>query len=335
MNDPAPIIELIYAFRRSKTMFAAVSMGVFDLLSERPRRCDELGFRSDTAERLLDACISLGLVEREGGLYRNSAVAEKFLTRKSPDTLAGYILYSNAALYPMWGELEGALREGTPRWEAVLGFPPAGLFDHFFKTKEQQVDFLMGMHGFGRLSSDKVVSAFDLSGFRHLVDLGGATGHLAMAALDRYPDMRATLFDLPPVVEFARGLVTDRVGLVSGDFFRDSMPEADIYALGRILHDWSEEKIRALLEKIHGSLAPGGAILIAEILLDDDHRGPVDAHAQSLNMLICTEGRERSLAEYRILLESSGFVGVEGRRTGTVLDVVFARKPTGNRPAFR
>jgi acetylserotonin N-methyltransferase len=326
MSDAAPIIELIYAFRRSKTMFAAVSLGVFDRLRERPRSAAEFGFREDTAERLLDACAALGLLEKDGNVYRNAPIAERYLVRRSPETLAGYILYSNSALFPMWSDLEGALREGTPRWEPTFGFPPSGLFEHFFRTDDQKHDFLLGMHGFGRLTSDEVVSAFDLSRFGRFVDLGGGTGHLAMAVASRYPGLRAAVFDLPAAIEFAREFVDGRVELIAGDFFRDPLPEADLYGLGRILHDWSEDKIRLLLARIHAALPPGGGLLIAEILLDDDKRGPVDAHMQSLNMLVCTEGRERSLSEYRSLLESAGFPAVQGHRTGTPLDAVLALK---------
>src|SRR5262249_22676248 len=157
-----------------------------------------------------------------------------------------------------------------------------------------------GMHGYGVLSSPRVVAAFDLSRFRKLVDLGGATGHLAVAACELYPQLRAAVFDLAPVVEFAREQVrlstaADRIELVPGDFFCDDLPEADLYAVGRILHDWSEEKIRRLLGKIYERLPGGGGLLIAEKLLAADKSGPTHAHMQSLNMLICTEGKERTL----------------------------------------
>src|SRR6516165_2993072 len=113
------------------------------------------------------------------------------------------------------------------------------------------------MHGFGQLSSPAVVSAFDLSGFRHLVDLGGATGHLAVAACRRYSNLRATVFDLPGVLPQAREVIataTDvagRVDVAAGDFFVDPLPSADLYAVGRILHDWSEDRIRRLLATVH------------------------------------------------------------------------------------
>jgi acetylserotonin N-methyltransferase len=96
--------------------------------------------------------------------------------------------------------------------------------------------------------------------------------------------------------------------------------------VGRILHDWSQEKIAHLLGRIYGALPPSGGLLIAERLLNEDRRGPVSAHMQSLNMLVCTEGRERTLSEYAALLSAAGFASVEGHVTGTALDAIFAIK---------
>jgi acetylserotonin N-methyltransferase len=302
MTTSAAVLDLIEAFRRSKTMFAAAELGVFD--GARPADCKEL-------PRLLDACVALGLLEQRAGEYVNTPEADKFLRSDSPDTLIGYVLYSNRALYPMWGHLEDAVREGTHRWAQTFGFD-GPIFSHFFKTEDSMRTFLQGMHGFGLLSSPSVVEACDLSRFRHLVDLGGASGHLAQAAQARYPDLRITVFDLPQVARIFPDVTP-------GDFFTDPLPEADLYALGRILHDWSEAKIRTLLAKIYAALPAGGGLLIAEKLLEN-----VPAHMQSLNMLVVTEGRERTAGEYTRLLEEAGFSSVEARRTGTVLDAILA-----------
>jgi acetylserotonin N-methyltransferase len=94
------------------------------------------------------------------------------------------------------------------------------------------------------------------------------------------------------------------------------------------LHDWSEVKIRLLLKKIYGQLPAGGGLLIAEKLLAADKSGPTPAHMQSLNMLICTEGKERTLDEYSTLLREAGFSDIRGERTGTSVDAVLAMKQT-------
>jgi acetylserotonin O-methyltransferase len=97
--------------------------------------------------------------------------------------------------------------------------------------------------------------------------------------------------------------------------------------MSRILHDWAEEKIHALLARIYQRLPAGGGILLAEKLLKEDKTGPSSAQLQSLNMLVCTEGKERTLGEYRQLLEDAGFSNVQGKFTGSPLDTVLAIKP--------
>jgi acetylserotonin N-methyltransferase len=330
--DPGVVIDLIEAFRRSKAMFTAVSLGIFDCLSERRMSAGELasatGANAGALERLLDGCVGLRLLEKHGGEYANTAVAEAWLRRRADRTLAGYILYSDQALYPMWAHLQDAVREASPRWAQTFG-RQADIFAHFYRTDEAMRDFLLGMHGFGLLSSPRVVRAFDLSRFRRLVDLGGATGHLAMEARRRWANLECAVFDLPRVIEVAKEFGAREgvaVEYIAGDFFSDPLPPADLYSLGRILHDWSDEKAVTLLRKVHEALPTGGAVLIAEILLDDDRSGPVTGLMQSLNMLICTEGRERTLPEFAALLSAAGFDDVQGARTGAPLDAVLARK---------
>jgi acetylserotonin N-methyltransferase len=235
-------------------------------------------------------------------------------------------------MWKLWAHLEDAVREGTHRWNQAYGWD-GPVFSHFFHTEAAKREFLMGMHGFGLISSPHVVSAFNLSRFNRLVDLGGATGHLAIAACQRYPNLSAVVFDLPEAEPLAREIigispVSDRVRFEAGDFFESPLPRADLFALGRIVHDWTEEKILKLLGRVHSALPTGGAVLIAEKLLDDDRSGPSWSQMQSLNMLTCTEGKERTLAEYEALLTKVGFVEVQGFRTPSPLDAVLAVKST-------
>jgi acetylserotonin N-methyltransferase len=332
LPDPSVVVDLIEAFRRSKAMFAAVSLGIFDSLEagskSAQRLARELHLNLDALERLLDAGVGLQLLVKDGDQYANAPAAAAYLCRGSPHRLTGYIHYSNAFLWKLWAELEEAIRQGTNRWHQVFGWE-GPLFDSFFRTEEAKREFLLGMHGFGLLSSPGVVAAFDLSRFHRLVDLGGATGHLPITACQRYPGLRAVVFDLPGVVPLAREMIAasglaERIEVMAGDFFTDPLPEGDLFSLGRILHDWSEEKIRILLRKIYQRLPADGALLIAEKLLVDDKTGPSAALFQSLNMLVCTEGKERTLPEYGLLLKQAGFTAVQGRRTNGPLDAVLA-----------
>lgn len=335
LPDSAPALQLIEDFRRSKAMFTAVSLGVFDALETSPATAfelaDRLSVQAEPLERLLDTCVGLKLLRRPNTAYENEPVASAYLCRSSVCSLAGYILYSNDVLFRLWTQLDDAIREGTPRWGQTFG-THGSIFDHFFRTPEAKETFLRGMHGLGVLSSPAVVAAFSLAGFRQMVDLGGGTGHLAIAACERYPTLRAIVFDLPQVVETtnkhtAASSAAERLSVLGGDFFCDELPDADLFGMGRILHDWPEEKIRTLLAKIYHRLPVGGGILLAEKLLQEDKAGPISAQLQSLNMLVCTEGKERTLSEYRQLLEAAGFVNVQGRMTGCPLDAVIGVKP--------
>ena len=300
LPDPGLILHLITAFRESKVMFAAVQLGVFDLVAENAKTLAELASaldaNADALERLLDACSGLGLLTKSPSGYTASPAAAAYLVSTSPHRLNGYINYSNELLWRLWAGLEGAVLEGTHRWKAQFG-SDGPIFSHFFRDEKAKYEFLMGMHGQGMISSPQVVRAFDLSGFKTLVDLGGATGHLATEACKVHPGLAAIVFDLPEVKAIGMGLISktpvaDRVRFVAGDFFEDPLPEADLFAVGRILHDWSEAKIAKLLDKIYQALPQNGALLIAEKLLDADKSGPKWALLQSLGMLVCTEGKE-------------------------------------------
>lgn len=323
---PTPILELIDGFRRSKTLFAAVRLGIFD------------GARPPAAalDQLLEACASLGLLEKCGGEYRNSPLAERYLRGSSPESLAGYIRYADSTLYPLWEHLESAVIEGTPRWRRAFGLRGVGVLTRLagripglsraFQARQSQSDFAAGMHGFGLLTSPLAAAAFDLSRFKRLVDLGGSTGHLAAAIRRRYPGMQVCVFDLPEALAAAQPHLAQGAEIISGDFFEAALPPADLYALGKVLHNLRDSRALFLLKRIHQALPAGGALLVVERLLDEDRQCPAPVHLNSLNMLVTMGGRERTFPEYRSLLEKSGFTGVEMRRTGGLTDAILALK---------
>ncbi len=315
LPDPQPVLYLIEAFRRSQAMFTAVDLHVFDHLEHGPLGCAQLSAliqaSPDAMERLLNTCVSLDLLTLTDTNYANTPSTSAYLCRSSEHSIVGYVEYSQKALWQLWAKLPEAVLEGTHRWEQVFG-GQATLFAHYYKTEEEKRRFLMGMHGFGMMSSPQIVRAFDLSNFRMMVDLGGATGHLPIAACQANPHLKAAVFDLPQVLPLATEIIakanlTERISTVGGDFFEGEFPTADIYALGRILHDWSLPKIETLLKKIYASLPPGGALLVAEKLLEESGVKPIWTLLQSLNMLVVTEGKERRFTEYKQLLEEAGF----------------------------
>src|SRR5207253_158796 len=165
------------------------------------------------------------LLDRDEEGYRNTPAAAAYLCRGSPLSVASYVSYSNTVYWKLWANLEDAVREGTNRWKQAFGWED-NIFANVFRTEEAKREFTLAMHGYGLMSSPAAVAAFDLSRFRRFVDVGGATGHLAIAACERYPHMHGVVFDLQEVVPLAKEVVgaskvARRIEIVAGDFFAD------------------------------------------------------------------------------------------------------------------
>ncbi len=303
------VLDLIEAFRRSKTMFAAVEAR--HLRRPAARRIT----RNSTA--LLDACVALGLLEKQGDAYVNTPDAEKYLRSDSPDTITGYINYSNDALYAMLGHLEDAVREGTPRWKQTFGIE-GGIFSGFFRTEEAQARI---PEGHARLRTHQ----FARGGRRRSTSAGFIAWWIwaARAAIWPKPRANATRSFRPQcsICPRSRRLYP---GTIAGDFFTDPLPPADLYSAGphpaRLV---GRKDARCCWRKIYAALPAGGGLLIAEKLLEPHY---VSAHMQSLNMLVAAEGRERSAAEYAALLRTAGFTDVQSRVTGAPVDATLALK---------
>lgn len=152
----------------------------------------------------------------------------------------------------------------------------------------------------------------DLSQAKCLLDVGGGTGLYSIAFLQRYPKLRAIVFDRPAVLkvtaEFARDYgVADRLQCVAGDMFADPLPaDCDVALLSNVLHDWDVPECRNLVQRCAAALPAGGRLLIHDVFLNDDHAGPLYAALFSVALMVITEGRNYSGAEYKAWLREAG-----------------------------
>ncbi|NXC95127.1 ASML protein, partial [Certhia familiaris] len=330
---PSKILELMDGFRASKALFVASKLKIFDHLKDKgPVKAVDIANHIGTSvcgtERLLDACASLGLLEKTPQGYSNTDSANTYLTSDGKYSLHGYIIHSNDHLWPLFTNLESAVKEGSRQNHRAFGKKADDLFKDYYHSQEVKQRFMAAMHSIARLTARDVATAFDLSQFKSACDLGGCTGALAHELVQVYPNLKVTVFDLPEVIANTSyfqpsGQHTAAVTFVSGDFFKDNLPEADLYILSRVLHDWPDEKIHVLLSKISAVCRPGIALLVAETVLDEQKTHPSVAVLQSLSM---TEGKQRSGSEYKQLLEKYGFTDVQIKITGNLLDAVLCFK---------
>uniref|UniRef100_A0A4W5JED8 Acetylserotonin O-methyltransferase n=1 Tax=Hucho hucho TaxID=62062 RepID=A0A4W5JED8_9TELE len=337
---PRKILDYMEGFLVSKTLFTACELGVFDLLasSQRPLSLEEvaLGIRAsqDGTERLLAACTGLDLLNThtlDGQvMYSNTEQSSVYLTQSSPVSLTQSIHYSSKTIYLCWHYLTDAVREGSNQYEKAFGVKSEDLFEALYRSEEEMVKFMQLMNSIWNICGRDVVTAFNLSPFTTIYDLGGCSGALAKQCVLAYPECTVTIFDLPKVVKTSREhFVTDdnqRVSFHEGDFFKDALPDADLYILARILHDWTDVRSIELLTKVYRACRPGGGVLVVEALLCEDGSGPLTAQLYSLNMLVQTEGKERTAAEYTALLTAAGFQSIQVERTGKIYDAVLGRK---------
>lgn len=186
--------------------------------------------------------MALATLTVEGEAYALSAVGRQYLVRSSPASIVGYVLHSERLLFPLWTGLQGAVREGTTRWQAQLGCSSEEAFANYYAKAEDREQFVYGMHSFGQMTSPAIATAFDLTLHKTFVDLGGASGHLALACLDRWDHLeKATIADLARVLETSRSFVERapparqaKMALAPVDFFSgDPLPAGDCYGLSR------------------------------------------------------------------------------------------------------
>ncbi|XP_073702375.1 acetylserotonin O-methyltransferase [Garra rufa] len=338
---PRKILQYMEGFLVSKTLFSACELGVFEHLHESPHPLSvsdlaaALGCSEDGTERLLNACVSLELLTANTDphgtvVYSNTEMSRVFLTKSSPTSLYRSIEYSSRTIYLCWHYLSDAVREGKNQYEKAFGVNSKDLFEALYRSDEEMVKFMHLMNSIWNICGRDVVAAFDLSPFKCICDLGGCSGALAKQCVSAYPESTVTIFDLPKVVRTSqRHFVSpqdERISFCEGDFFKDELPQADLYILARILHDWTDQRSVELLAKIYHSCRPGGAVLLVEALLYEDNSGPLTAQLYSLNMLVQTEGRERKASDYSRLLNAAGFTQVHIHNTGKIYDAILALK---------
>uniref|UniRef100_A0A4W4EVS7 Acetylserotonin O-methyltransferase n=1 Tax=Electrophorus electricus TaxID=8005 RepID=A0A4W4EVS7_ELEEL len=330
------ILQYMEGFLVSKTLFTACELGVFDHLdaSEHPLSAmavaQGLSTSKDGMERLLSACVGLELLTTQPILYSNTEMSTMFLTKSSPQSLYHSIEYSSNTIYLCWHYLKDAVREGKNQYEKAFGVSSKDLFEALYRSDEEMVKFMQLMNSVWNICGKDVLTAFDLSPFKSIYDLGGCSGALAKLCVSVYPECTVTIFDLPKVTETCRKHFLSDEDLIPcftlGDFFKDTLPDADLFILARILHDWKEERCILLLDKVYKSCKPGGGVLLVEALLSEDNSGPVTAQLYSLNMLVQTEGRERKGSEYTRLLSAAGFSSVHIHSAGHIYSVILALK---------
>ena len=311
---PDAILQLGLGFWASKTLLSAVELGLFTTLAEGPRTdtalMAELGLHQRGTRDFLDALVSLGMLDRTGGQYANTAATEVFLDRNKASYIGGILEMANARLYPFWGSLTEALRTGQPQNEAKVG---ENFFAALYQDPDRLKQFLHAMTGLTMGAALALTERFPWRRHHSVVDIGTAEGCLPVQLALRHPHLTGGGFDLPSVQpifdEYVESFgLSERLGFHPGDFFVDPLPSADVLVMGRILHDWSLDEKMMLLRKAYEALPDGGALIVYDTIIDDDRRANAFGLLMSLNMLIeMQDGFDYTGADCRSWMAAVGF----------------------------
>lgn len=321
-RQASALFDLCAGFVYAQVLAACVRLQLFDLLKDGPATPDSLaarcGLPPEAMQRLLAAAASLGLLApRSGGRYGLGMLGAALTG--NPGIAA--MVEHHAMLYDDLRDPVALLRAKPEEtrlaqyWAYAANNAPAAL----------QSDAVAGysalMAASQGLIAEDILAAYNFRRHRQLLDVGGGEGAFLLKAAGHAPELRITLFDLPPVAERAAATIRahqldGRATAVGGDFLGDSLPQgADLVTLIRIILDHDDATVLALLRNVRRAIAPGGVLLIAEPISGLTGSRPVSDAYFGLYLFAMGRGRPRSLPEVKALLEAAGFAGVRACST--------------------
>jgi hypothetical protein len=295
--DPTSIMQTATGFWSSKVLLTAVEFDLFSTLGDGSMTATELGEALGVHPRgrydFFDALVALGFLQRaEDGpnsKYRNTPETAAFLVKQSPMYIGGMPEMFNSRLFGFWNSLGEALRTGQPQNEIKLTGKP--MFAELYADEARLGEFLRAMTGLQAANFNLLAERFDFARYHTVTDVGGALALLSRLVAARHPHLRFKTFDLAPVRVHAQRAIdkaglSDRIQVVSGDFFVDPLPAGDVVTMGNVLHDWNKEQKLQLIRKAYDALPEGGALIAIENVIDDARRKNAFGLLMSLNMLI-------------------------------------------------
>ncbi len=296
-HGPGYIMQTATGFWASKALLTAVELDLFSSLGDGEMTAsqlgDVLGLHPRGTYDFFDALVALKFLDRDGdgaeGKYRNTPDTSAFLDKKSPTYIGGLAEMLNSRLFGFWNDLGTALRTGQPQSEVKHSGKP--IFEELYSDGARLGEFLDAMTGFQAANFKQLAEQFDFKKYKTVSDIGGALALLSRIVGTSHQHLTFSSFDLPEVAPHAQKHIdeagmTDRIKVVTGDFFKDDLPEADVITMGNILHDWNLEKKKMLIKKAYHALPDGGAFIVIENLIDDARRKNAFGLLMSLNMLI-------------------------------------------------
>ena len=335
-GSPELVLRLLSGRFLTQVVLTGKELRVFDCLAKKPATVAELAASLEVPEDrlwiLLDAQVALGLLIKEEWMYRLTPTTAQYLVSGKPGYLGGLIEHFELNVYPAWDRLSLALTEGRPQ---VMG--KNGPTDIFTKSQENDAQariYMEAAHGLGLGDGAALAAGFDFTPYHHLLDIGGGSGALSLAVVERYRDLDAVVFDLPQICRVTEQILersgfSNKVRTFSGDAFCDALPGApDVILLSHFVHAFGRKRCEGLLQKCYDFLPPGGCLLLFDPVLTPERTGPMPTLLTNLTLLAIAPGSYPVTAqEYREWLLRAGFEATFDQALPSIRHLVGGYKP--------
>lgn len=305
-------------FWESRVLLSAVELDLFTILAEHPLELSELtkrlGLHRRGARDFLDALVALGFLERDGALYKNAHGANTFLNRMNPEfDMTTFLEVADAQYYDSWRNLTTALRTGQPQNKATVG--EGDPFEVLYSDPVRIEKFQRAMHAGSLGATLALAEKFPWSKYSTMADIGCAAGSMLRGILSRHSHLHGIGFDLAPLAPFFERAATEsglarRMKFSTGSFLSDPLPSAEVISFGHVLHDWDLPTKRMLLQKAFDALPSGGAVVVYDMIIDDERSKNAFGLLMSLHMLLESPGGfDYTGADCLTWLADAGFHG--------------------------
>lgn len=309
----ARLMQMIFGFATTQAISVAARLNLADLLKDEAKSADELaratGAQPGALYRLLRALASVGIFAEDDAARFSLTPLAELLRSNTPDSLRDFSILIGADWHwRAWGDLFGSVQSGQPAFEKIYD---KAFFEYLGENTGPARVFNNAMTSISTISSGAVVDGYDFAGIDKLVDVGGGHGMLLSSILEKYPRMSGIIMDAPSVIKGtkeaieARGL-SERCGVVGGDFFASVPAGGDAYIMKHIIHDWNDERASTLLRCCHRQMPAEGRLLVVEMVIPEGN-APSFGKLMDLEMLVLLRSFERTEAEYDELFKQSGF----------------------------
>jgi predicted O-methyltransferase YrrM len=301
------IFGIVRAFQPACVLVAAAELDIFTTLSQKPMTAqsvaDELHCDRRATTILLDTLTALGFLTKRQNKYSVLPGAVETLSETGNSNQLAAVRHLGNCLR-RWAQLAEVTQTGKPaeRAPSIRG------------ADADTAAFIGAMKNFSTSTAANIIEKLQPLTFRHLLDIGGASGTWTIAFLRAVPQAKATLFDLPDVIPMARRHIadagfSDRINLVAGDYYEDELPVgADFAWLSAIAHQNSRKQNRELFTKIYTALQKTGVLVIRDVVMDESRSQPEAGALFAVNMLVSTEGGGTyTFDEFRDDLLQAGF----------------------------